>query len=273
MLPDPALVADPPPLVDAHCHLFLSDYESDLPEVLLRAKEAGVLAVVNSGLDAATSLKALSLAEGRQELAATAGWHPHDAEKCQKEDLLELERVAQSPGIVALGEIGLDFYRLHSPAKTQERVFAELLDLAAQLNLPVVVHTREAFKETMAILKPRRAALSRVLIHCFTGSWAEAQAYASLGCHFSIPGVLTFPKSTELRATVARIPRDLLLMETDGPYLAPVPRRGKRNEPAFLTHSLQALAETIGLSPLETARLTAQNAIRFFGLPTQGPAQ
>ncbi|MDR1872489.1 MAG: TatD family hydrolase [Deltaproteobacteria bacterium] len=254
------------PLFDAHCHLFDEAYAHDLPEVMTRAKEAGVKTIVNSGLDAQSSQAALALAKEYPGLWTTVGWHPHEAAHCQKADLLTLEKLAQEPGVVALGEIGLDFFYLHSPADVQERLFQTLLDLASQLKLPVVIHTREAFALTRDILKESRKSLSQVLIHCFTGSPLEAQEWVDLDCHFSIPGVVTFPKAKELRESLPLIPLDRLLAETDGPYLAPVPKRGRRNEPAYLTHTVSALAAALGFTPNEMAALTAQNAQKFYGL-------
>ncbi|MDR2141342.1 MAG: TatD family hydrolase [Deltaproteobacteria bacterium] len=256
-----------PTLFDAHCHLFLPEFAADLEATLDRAQAAGVTTIVNMGLDAPTNRLALELAEKYPALKAAVGWHPHSADNLQKEDLLELARLAQTPSVVALGEIGLDFYRDHSSPAAQTRLFGQTLELAAQARLPAVIHTREAFAPTVALLRAHRPFLSRVLIHCFTGSWEEAKAYLDLDCHFSIPGVLTFPKAGPLREALAQIPRDRLLLETDAPYLAPVPKRGRRNEPAYLAHSLVALAQTLKLDPLETAHLTTQNARRFFGLP------
>ncbi|MDR1576879.1 MAG: TatD family hydrolase [Deltaproteobacteria bacterium] len=256
----------PEPLIDSHCHLFLPEFKADWPQVLERARQAGVTTIINLGLDARTNQEAFQLADDYPELRATVGWHPHEAEKCQKTDLLDLAQLAQRPDNLAIGEIGLDFYRSLAPKDRQIQLFHQLLDLAAQLTLPVVIHTREAFAETVAILKAHRPTLGRILIHCFTGSWDEAQAYLDLDCHFSIPGVVTFPQAAPLRHALGQIPHDKILLESDAPYLAPIPRRGRRNEPAYVAYTLLALAESLGTRPRQAAQLTTQNARRFFGL-------
>ncbi|MDR1608362.1 MAG: TatD family hydrolase [Deltaproteobacteria bacterium] len=266
MASSPPSLVSPWPIIDAHCHLFLPELSGDLPAIIFRAQEAGLEAIVNMGLDARTNQEAFDLAAQYPLLKATCGWHPHGADKCQKSDLLELEKMAQRPDNLALGEIGLDFYYLHSPQKIQEDLFHELLSLASQTRLPVVIHTREAFESTLAILKAHRASLGRILIHCFTGSWLEAKAYMDLDCYFSIPGVVTFPKALELRAALRQMPKDRLLLETDAPYLAPAPRRGRRNEPAYLSYTLAGLAGALELDQERTAFLTTQNARNFFGL-------
>ncbi|MDR0549109.1 MAG: TatD family hydrolase [Deltaproteobacteria bacterium] len=255
------------PLIDAHCHLFLPDYAADLEPTISRAKAAGVIAIVNAGLDAASSSLALDLADQYAGLFATVGWHPHEADQYLDKNLLELESLAKRAKNVAIGEIGLDFYRQNSSKEAQVKVFNQLLALAASLKLPVVIHSRAAFKETTAILKAHRKTLGPILMHCFTGTVTEAEAYLALDCHFSIPGVLSFPKAHDLKKALSVIPKERLLIETDAPYLAPVPHRGRRNEPAFLSSTLLALAETIDLEPTKTALLTTQNASRFFNLP------
>ncbi|MDR1085351.1 MAG: TatD family hydrolase [Deltaproteobacteria bacterium] len=253
-------------LIDSHCHLFLPDYDDDRPEVARRADSCGVKTVVNVGLDALSSRQAIALAEEYPGYLAAVGWHPHESFNFRTENIDELKILAQKPKVVALGEIGLDFYRLHSPQDCQEKVFHLLLELAAEMALPVVIHTRAAFDSTVSILKEHRKNLSRLLIHCFTGTWSEAKTYLELDCYFSVPGVITFPKAQELREALPQMPKNRLLLETDGPYLAPIPRRGRRNEPAYLTYVLEAVAEVLRLDNEETAQMTSDNARNFFGL-------
>jgi TatD DNase family protein len=244
----------------------MPDFQEDLPLVIQRAREAGVERIINVGVDTQSTLQALDLATQTPWFSAAAGWHPHNAVKCQPADLDRLRQLARLPKIIALGEIGLDFYYLHSPQNVQEDLFHTLLDLASEVKLPVIIHTREAFASTVSILKQHRAKLPKVLIHCFTGSWDEAKVYLDLDCHLSIPGVLTFPKALPVRQALPKIPADRLLMETDGPYLAPVPKRGRRNEPAFLVYLLMTMAEILDKTPDEIAGFTYKNTLDFFNL-------
>jgi TatD DNase family protein len=181
-------------------------------------------------------------------------------------DPASLGELARDPLIVASGEIGLDFYRDHSPRDVQLKAFDSLLEAAAGAGKPVVIHTRDAHAETVAMLDAHRDSLSGILIHCFTGGPAEAEGYLGLGCYISVPGVITYKNAGPLREACALIPKDRLLIETDSPYLAPVPRRGRRNEPSYLPHLLEGLGRVLGMEARDAAALTAANARRFFGL-------
>ena len=268
------------PLIDSHAHLDFADYGADLPATVQRARDAGVEHVVligqwrepgelkpgsRGGMSGAR--EALELARtDRAFFSATAGIHPHDAARATPEDLRELESICREPDCVAVGECGLDYHYDRSPREVQRDLFAAQVRLARELRKPVVVHTREAGGDTAAILGRELGAEGGV-IHCFTGDWAEAQRYLALGLHISLSGVLTFKAADALREAAGRIPLDRLLVETDSPFLAPVPHRGKRNEPAYVRLTATRLAELRGLPLAEVERRTTENARRALRLP------
>ncbi|MDR1079987.1 MAG: TatD family hydrolase [Deltaproteobacteria bacterium] len=253
-------------IFDSHTHLFLDDFDSDRGEVLRRAAEAGVTRLINVGLDLESSRTALELSRKTPGHYATAGWHPHDAARMTPEDPARLAELARDPLVVAIGEIGLDFYRDRSPRDVQLVAFRSLLEAASGTSLPVVIHTREAYGETRSVLAEFRDSLSGILIHCFTSGPREAEGYLELGCFLSLPGVLTYKNAAPMREAAAMIPRDRILVETDAPYLAPVPRRSRRNEPSYLPFLLEELGRVLDISAPEAAELTTANALRFFGL-------
>ena len=251
-------------IIDTHCHLSPGDYP-DLDDVLRRARSAGVKAMLNVGLGPENSAEVLRLAEEHADLHPVLGWHPHDADQFTPRGLRELVDLAKRPGVVAFGEIGLDFALMHSSRDNQLLAFESLLEAAAGLDLPISIHSRDAFEETLSLLRKYAPRLKRSgVIHCFAQGWDEARAYLDLGFYLSLPGVVTFPKSSELRETAALIPADRLLVETDAPYISPAPFRGRRNEPSFLVYHLTALAEARKITLTEAARLTTANARRLF---------
>lgn len=265
-------------LVDTHCHLFLEDYREDLAQVMERARLAGLKLIINIGLDAASSLAAIEqaralnkagagLSAARPELLAAVGWHPHEAALLTEESLGRLAELAGYPEVAAFGEIGLDFFRDHSPRDAQRSAFDKLLDLGLITGLPLVFHVREAHRELLEFLSRRRDKLTAGIIHCFSGDWLIARKYLDLGLHLSLPGVLTFPRAVELHEVAKKAPPERLLLETDGPFLAPVPFRGRRNEPAFIKHTLSALADLTGRSEHFWARQTTANAEQLFKQP------
>ncbi|MFZ5899278.1 MAG: TatD family hydrolase [Bacillota bacterium] len=249
--------------VDTHCHLDDKSFAEDLEGVISRARQAGVTRLVTIGSDVASSRKAVRIAERYTGIWAAVGVHPHDAARAGKGYLDDIRALAAHPKVVAVGEIGLDYHYDHSPRNVQQEVFRTQLLLARELGLPVVVHSREAEEHTLAVLKE---APGPGVMHCFTGNWAWAEVFLDLGCYISISGVVTFAKSRDIKAVAERIPAERLLLETDAPYLAPVPRRGRRNEPAFLTHTAAAVAELRRMTAEELAALTTANALRFFGI-------
>ena len=259
-------------LIDSHAHLDFADYETDLPDVVRRAREAGIVHVVvvgqfREGAGIAAAREAVDLARtDRTFFSATAGIHPHDAALATAADVRELEKICRDPDVVAVGECGLDYHYDRSPRDVQRERFAEQVRLAKRLHKPVVVHTREADEDTAATLE-RELGPEGGVIHCFTGDWAAAQRYLALGLHISLSGVLTFKSADALRDAAARIPVDRLLVETDSPYLAPVPYRGKRNEPAYVTRTAASLAELRRMPIPQVERTTTENARRALRLP------
>jgi len=266
------------PLIDSHAHLDFEDYGDDLAETLRRAREAGLMHIVvvgqwreppqeGAGSGMAAARGAVELARrDRSFLSATAGIHPHDAARATAQDLRELEAICRETDCVAVGECGLDYHYDRSPREVQRELFATQVRLAKALKKPVVVHTREADADTADILE-RELGPDNGVIHCFTGDWAAAQQYLALGLHISLSGVLTFKAADALREAAARIPLERLLVETDCPFLTPVPHRGKRNEPAYVRLTAERLAEVRGIPLAEVERATTENARRALRLP------
>jgi len=255
-------------LIDAHAHLDASQYESDREEVIARARAAGISRMVAVGQWHAPGDfgGAFDLAARHPDLFfATIGIHPHEVAKVPPEDWAKLEELAARPETIAVGETGLDYHYDYSPREEQRKWFRHQIELAKRLGKPVVVHTREADDDTVAILRETQPPAG--VIHCFTGGPERAQAYLDLGLHISVAGVVTFKNAEDLREAVRIIPLERLLVETDCPYLAPIPFRGKRNEPAHVKLVAEKVAEVKGLAVEEVAAATSANARRFFGLP------
>ncbi len=258
-------------LIDTHTHLDDTRYDSDRDAMIARAREAGVGTFITIGCDLATSRAAVGLAERYPFVYASIGVHPHEV-RCIGDDWYdEFRRLAQHPKVVAYGEIGLDYHYNYSPPKLQRERFREQILLARECRLPVIIHTREAQEDTIAILKEERAGDVGGVFHCFTGDAWLAKDGLDLGFYLSFSGVVTFQNAAMLRDIVKTVPMDRILIETDCPYLTPAPHRGKRNEPAYV----RLVAETIAgvkstTSPLgvdEIARVTSANARRLFKLP------
>ena len=257
-------------LADAHAHLDEPQLRDQKEAVLRRAREAGVGLIVNVGIGRENSRQVVETAERYPEVFATVGVHPHGVTALTPRDLEVLTHLAAHPKVVAVGEIGLDFYRRRSPEKVQEHWFREQLAWAHKLGKIVVIHTRDATDATLKVLREDRRHLRGGVMHCFLGNLDEARAFLDLGFYLSFSGVLTFPKAEPLRQMVRQLPRDRILVETDSPYLAPQPWRGKVNEPAYLTATLATLAQLHGLTPEETARLTWRNTLAAYGLDGKG---
>lgn len=253
-------------LVETHAHLDFDAFDGDRADVLDRARAAGVSAFVNVAIDLEQAAEAtLALAEAHADVYAAVGIHPHGAGAWAgrvDQAVARLERLAAHPRVVALGEMGLDFYREYAPPEAQYEVFDAQLALAARMGLPVVIHCRAAYEQVL----PRLEALpaERVLLHCFSGE-EHAAACAERGYYTGVGGVLTYPGSEGLRRVVAAYPRDRVVLETDCPFLAPQPRRGRRNEPAYLVWVAEALGRVWGVTAEEAAAVTSRNAARFFG--------
>jgi TatD DNase family protein len=256
-------------LVDAHAHLDADRY-GDRDAVVARARAAGVERIVCVGVwrEPGDFGDAVALARGDPgTFAATVGFHPHEAKGVGEADWAEAEELARDPAVVAIGECGLDYHYDLSPREVQAEVFRRGIRLAHAAGKPLVVHTREADADTVRLLRAEGVPSAGGVIHCFTSDADAARAYLDLGLFISVAGVVTFRNAEAIREAVRLVPRDRLLVETDCPYLAPVPHRGKRNEPAFVIHTAAKVAELWGAPPEEVARVTGENARRFFRLP------
>jgi TatD DNase family protein len=251
-------------LIDSHAHLDMAEFDHDREQVLKRALEGGVTRMISIGVDLESSVKALEIAKSHEFVFSTVGYHPHDAKEFNPNALQEICSLAEDPKVVAWGEIGLDFFKLYSPREKQVAVFEEQLEIAAERELPVIVHDREAHTEVLEALKRRKGL--RGVIHCFSGDYALALEFIRLGFFISIPGTVTYKKATELQEVAAKIPLESLLVETDAPYLSPVPVRGKRNEPLFVTHTAERIAELRSIPLEELAKKTVENTVRLFRL-------
>jgi TatD DNase family protein len=259
----------PPPLIDTHAHLDDSRFAGELPAVLARAAEAGVGRVLTIGIDRATSLAALKLARRfPAQLAAAVGIQPNHAAEAAEGDWEEIVRLAADPRVVAVGETGLDRYWDRAPFPLQEEFFARHLELARESGKPVVIHCREAEADTVRMLRAAfdRHGPVRGVMHSFSGDAETARACLALGLHLSFAGMITYKNADALRAVARDVPADRLLVETDSPYLAPVPVRGQRNEPAFVAHTAARLADVRGVSLAELAEHTTRNARALFDL-------
>jgi len=255
-------------LIDSHAHLDMDDYDNDLEEVLDRAVAGGVSQIIAVGIDIPSSRKAIELAEKYDFIYATIGFHPHEADKVDVSKIDELVKLASgAKKVVAWGEIGLDFYRNYSAIKSQVEIFELQLDRALELGLPVIIHDRDAHDEVMGIVKKRKEMNQKGVIHCFSGDYDLAMAFIDLGYYISIPGTVTYKNALITQDVAARIPVDRLLIETDAPFLSPLPHRGKRNEPLFVKHTAQKIAELRNIDFEKLALQTTLNARRLFGLP------
>lgn len=256
-------------LIDSHCHLDEERFDPDRDAVMARALAAGVSRMVTIGASGGMQANhaALALAAQHAGVFATVGIHPHEAGAVSPEVLDEIGRLARAPKVVAIGETGLDYYYDNSPRTVQQQVFRQFIQLARALALPLVVHLRDAYEDALTILREEHAAEVGGVIHCFSGDRAAARRFLDLGFDVSFSGIITFKNASELRAVARMVPADRFLVETDAPFLAPVPYRGKRNEPAYVAYAAAAIAE-VRQQPLDTiAALARANTERRFRLP------
>jgi TatD DNase family protein len=251
--------------IDSHAHLEMEEFDGDRDAVIERAAAAGLTAIITVGTTIPDCGKAVALARLHPQVYAAVGIHPHEVKGIDAGTYDALRVFAQQEKVIAIGEIGLDFFYDLSPREVQLRRFAEQLDLAIELDLPVIIHNREAHTETLRILQQKKGRLRGVL-HCFSGDVEMARECVALGFYISVAGPVTYRKADQLRAVAREIPTDRLLIETDAPYLAPQPWRGKRNEPAYVVETARCLAEIRGVAAWEVERLTEENTRRLFGL-------
>ena len=258
-------------LIDSHCHLDSQEFEADRDEVIARALDAGVehMMAIGTGNGPPDLEVAVRLADKHEAFYATVGIHPHDAGKATPADFNHLSELLAHPKVLAVGEIGLDYHYDFSPRETQHAVFIQQLAIAAEARKPIVIHTREAWEDTLALLETHwtQHGIGGIM-HCFSGGPQEAQRAIDLGFYLSFGGIVTFPKAIELQAAAKQAPSDRILVETDAPFLAPVPKRGKRNEPALIVHTARKLAELRGETFEEIGRVTTENFQRLL-LPKQ----
>jgi len=250
-------------LADTHAHLDGPAFADDLPAVLERARAAGVRAIVSAGQDEATSRATLELARAHPIIAPAVGVHPHEAKTAG--DMAWLERMLDDPAVVAAGEMGLDYHYDHSPRDVQREVLGRQLHMAAERNLPVILHCREAEEDLIAVLRERFVHGRLGVVHCFTGTYDEGMRLVNdFGLYLGIGGAVTFKKATDLQDAAARLPLENLVLETDCPFMTPAPYRGKRNEPANITLTCVRVAELRGVSPAVVAEATSANAASLF---------
>lgn len=253
-------------LVDTHAHLDLPEFKKDLPLVIQRAKEEQITLILTVGIEPKSCRRTLEIAETYKGIFAILGVHPHYAAHVKEGDLTHLKDMAHHKKVKAWGEVGLDFYRNLSPPEIQRERFRQQISIGRELKLPLVIHSRQATDETLKILQEERAREVGGVIHCFSGDENIAKQYLEMGFYISIPGVVTFTAAQGLHEVVRRLPLEWILLETDAPFLAPVPHRGKRNEPAFVRFTAEAIAEIKGLNISRVAAITTDNACRAFNL-------
>ena len=261
--------------VDSHAHLEMDQFNADREPMIARAREAGIESIVaiGSGTGPGSLDCGIQLAERHEFIYATIGIHPHEARLANDDDFAELIQLAKRPKVIAWGEIGIDYFYDHSPRDVQQQVFLRQLQLAQAARLPIVIHCRpsdgtdSAWEECLTMLQEHWATSGLGgILHCFTGTWAHARRALDMGFMISFAGNITFPKAQQIRDAAKQVPLERMLIETDSPFLAPVPHRGKRNEPAFVKEVARQLGELRGVSTEEIGRQTSSNFYKFFKL-------
>jgi TatD DNase family protein len=255
-----------PSLVDTHAHLDGNRFADDLDQVIQRADDQGVHSIITVGCDLESSRASVELARTYPGIYATVGIHPHDAATVTPQVLDELAQLASDDKVVAIGEIGLDYYRNHCPHDQQQRAFRQQIALARQCQLPLVIHDRDAHDDVLTILHEEKADEIGGVLHCFSGDIEMAKACLDLGFYLSFTGTITYPKNDAIREVLKQVPTERILVETDCPYLAAQPWRGKRNEPAYVVKTAEMVAEVKGLTLTDVARITSLNAFELFGV-------
>lgn len=248
---------------DTHCHLTDRRFAQNLKEVIDRAKGAFVKYILTAGLNWFDSQNSLKICHSFESIYCSVGVHPHNADKFVEADLAELKKLCQDSKVKAIGETGLDFFRNYAKPENQEKAFRAQIDLAKELNLPMVIHIRDAYPQALKILKEKK--YYRGVLHCYSGDESFAQEAVRLGFYISISGTITYDDK-RLKSVVKQLPLDRLMVETDAPYLAPLPYRGKQNEPAFVRFTLQTIGQILNKDFSYLAQITTDNAKKCFGL-------
>lgn len=261
-------MTDRAPIIDSHCHLDFADFGDEREAILDRGRAEGIVwfVTIGSGRGTGSAPDAVGLAHAHADVVATVGIHPHDAVAATPDAMERMASLASDARVVAVGEVGLDYHYDHSPREAQRETFRRFVALARAAKKPLVIHTRAAPDDTLAILREEGARDVGGVIHCFSEDAPFAKAAMDLGFDISFSGIVTFKKSDDLRAAAKTVPLDRMLIETDAPYLAPMPMRGKRNEPAYLSRTAAHLAGTLNIAERELRARTTENAIRRFGL-------
>lgn len=252
--------------IDSHCHLDYEDFSEGVGEIITRAKAAGVNQMMTISTQMAKFSKVLGVAENHPEVFCTVGTHPHHAAEpdevnVSRETIVDCTKHAK---VVGIGECGLDYFYDHAPHDVQKKVFATHIEAGVEADMPLVIHTRDAEQDTVELIRKVGGGKSKGVLHCFTGTQWLAEQGLDFGYYISFSGILTFKKSEELRAIAKMVPLDRILIETDSPYLAPMPHRGKRNEPAFVVHTAQVLAQVKNLTTKEIGKITTDNYFNLF---------
>lgn len=253
-------------IFDSHTHLNAEQFNEDIPETIQRAAELGVTEMAVVGFDTPTIEKSLALSQQYQQIQSIIGWHPTEAGSYTNAVEAKLQELLTRPKVVALGEIGLDYYWMEDPKEVQARVFRRQIAIAKEMNLPISIHTRDAIEDTYQILKEEDIRDIGGIMHSFSGDPEWMKRFLDLGMHISLSGVVTFKKALEVQEVAKEVPLERLLVETDAPYLAPVPYRGKRNEPGYTRYVVEKIAELRNLPVTEIAAQTTNNAHRLFRL-------
>jgi TatD DNase family protein len=255
-------------LVDSHAHIQGKEYAGEVKAVIDRAREASVekIVVVGGAGDMSSNTDAIALAESFPNVYATVGMHPHDAKDVGESEVNRLRQLAAAPKVIAIGETGLDYYYDHSPREVQRRAFGRFIQMARETELPIVVHERDAARHVAGLLRSEGEGKLRGVIHCFTGNYEVAREYLDLGFYLSFTGIITFRNAEPLREVVRKVPLDRMLVETDSPYLTPVPHRGKRNEPSYVHLVAETMAKIKAISLEEVAEMTTHNVQDLFGI-------
>lgn len=253
-------------LTDTHTHLNAKEFDEDRNEMIQRALSQGVTRMVNIGFNRETIPSSVQLAEQYDFIYSAVGWHPQDAKDMTPEDLEWIEALCKHDKVVAIGEIGLDYYWDTSPKDVQDRVFREQIRLARKIGMPIVIHNRDAHHDILQVMKEEKADEVGGIMHCFSGSWETAKICLNMNFHLSFGGPITFKNAKQPKEVMAQVPLDRLLLETDSPYLTPHPYRGKRNETAYVRLIAETAAQLKGITLEELAKITTENAIRLLRL-------